>query len=230
MKELPESETYEQELVYMPYKESLKKVLETISSQVPINGSLFDIMCGPGYLLGKIAEIRKDLILHGVDSDERYIVHSKEKYPGISFEVGDVLSWKPKELFDVVICTGSVHHIPYKKQEEAIKRIASMVNPGGLCIISDCYIDDYSDEKERKMAAAKLGYEYLRETINNGAPDDVVVATIDILHNDVMMDEFKNSVKKRLPIFQKYFKNVEVIKTWPNIDSEYGDYIMVCKV
>lgn len=158
----------------------------------------------PGYLLGQIAAQRKDLTLLGVDSDERYIDHSREKYPGINFEVGDILLWKPKEPFDVVICTGSLHHIPYEKQEEAVERMASMVKPSGFCIISDCHIDDYSDEKERKIAAAKLGYEYLRETINNGAPEDVVAATIDILHNDVMMDEFKTSLKKRLPIYKKY--------------------------
>ncbi|TAK95453.1 class I SAM-dependent methyltransferase [Patescibacteria group bacterium] len=229
MKELPISETYEQELLYMPYKKSLAQVLETICAQAPVNGTLLDLMCGPGYLLGQIAEKRKDLHLLGVDSDARYVDFSKAKYPGIDFEVGDILAWKPKELFDVVICTGSVHHIPYEKQDEAVARIASMVKPGGFCIISDCHIDDYSNEQERKLAAAKLGYEYLRATIANGAPEDVVAATIDILHNDVMMDEFKTSVERRMPVYQKYFSEVELSKTWPDTDSQYGDYYVVCK-
>ena len=70
----------------------------------------------------------------------------------------------------------------------------------------------------------------MKETIKNSAPDEVVAATVDILYNDVMMDgEFKDSLKKRLPIFEKYFKNVEVIKTWPDFDSEHGDYIMICR-
>ena len=229
MNELPESKIYEQELLYMPYNKSLIKVLELIKTQSPKNGTLLDIMCGPGYLLGKIAVERSDLKLLGVDLDERYIVFSKDKYPSIKFEVGDTLTWTPKELFDVVICTGSIHHIPYEKQDLAIKRISEMVKPQGLVIISDCHIDDYTNETERKLAAAKLGYEYLVETIKNGATDEVVAATADILDNDVMMNEFKTSVKKRLPIFNKYFTAVEVIKTWPDFDSEYGDYIMVCK-
>ncbi|MDD5340819.1 MAG: class I SAM-dependent methyltransferase [Patescibacteria group bacterium] len=229
MKELPESKIYELELLYMPYKKSLEKVLEIINSQAPKNGTLLDIMCGPGYLLGQISDKRGDLKLVGVDLDERYISFSKEKYPKISFEVGDTLSWQPQQLFDVVICTGSIHHIVYEKQDRAIARIADMVKPDGLVIISDCHIDDYANEKERKIAAAKLGYEYLVETIKNGAPDDVIAATVDILHNDVMKNEYKTSLKKRLPIFNKYFGNVEVVKTWPDIESQYGDYIMVCK-
>ncbi|MFA5871263.1 MAG: class I SAM-dependent methyltransferase [Parcubacteria group bacterium] len=229
MKELPESKTYEGEMAYMPYKESLKKVLETITSQSPVNGSLLDLMCGTGYLLSLIAGQRKDLSLLGVDLNKKYIDYAKEKYPGINFEVGDVLFWEPKGLFDVVICTGSVHHIPYEKQEKAVERMASMVKADGFCIISDCYIDDYSSEKERKIAAAKLGYEYLRATISNGAPEDVVLATVDILHNDVMMNEFKTSFKKRLPIYEKYFSSVETLKTWPTFKSEYGDYISICR-
>ena len=213
----------------MPYRKSLATVLDIITLQAPANGNLLDLMCGPGYLLGQLTDKRPDLVLSGLDSDERYIDFSKEKYPAVSFETGDILAWQPKEFFDFVTCTGSVHHIPYEKQDEAIQRIASMVKLGGLCVISDCHIDDYSNEKERKLAAAKLDYEYLRETIANGAPDDVILATIDILHNDVMTDEFKTSLVKRLPSYQKYFSQVEILKTWPDFQSDYGDYIAVCR-
>jgi len=229
MKELPESKIYEQELIYMPYKKSLKKVLDIICSQAPAKGSLLDLMCGPGYLLGQISKKRKDLFLYGVDSDKRYVTFSKEKYPKINFETGEILSWKSKQLFDIVICTGSLHHIPYKKQAQAVKKMASIMKPNGFCIISDAHIDNHSNEKERKIAAAKLGYEYLIETVKNGAPKKVIIETINILHNDVMMDEFKTSLKKRMPVYKKYFGNVELFKTWPKTDSQYGDYIVICR-
>jgi 2-polyprenyl-3-methyl-5-hydroxy-6-metoxy-1,4-benzoquinol methylase len=229
MIDLPSSEIYEQELFYMPYRKSLQKVLEIICEQSPPDGSLLDLMCGPGYLLGEIAEKRSDLSLKGVDFDERYINHAREKYSGIEFEVGDVLSWNPKDPYDVVICTGALHHIQYENQAMMIKRIASIVKPKGPVIISDCYIDDFSNEAERQLAAAKLGYEYMKETIMNGAPREVVKATADILHNDVMMDEFKTSLSKRLRSIKDNFGEIEIIKTWPETDSEYGDYIIVCR-
>ncbi|MDB4992429.1 MAG: class SAM-dependent methyltransferase [Parcubacteria group bacterium] len=231
MKELPEAETYEEGLEYWPYKTSLLTVIEYICEHAPQNGKLLDVMCGPGYLFGKIKEKRPDLSLYGVDIDERYIEHGNKTYSGVHFEQGDVLTWRPEEKFDVVVCTGSVHHIPYELQEQAIANIASMASPAGLVIISDCYVDDYSDETERKQAAAKLGYEYIRETIANGGSERVISWTIDILSNDVLMHEFKPSYEKRLPLLEKCFGKVTTIKTWPNANPPgYGDYIHICEV
>lgn len=228
MKELPDSKIYELEMKYWPYKTSWRKVLELIEDKSPKGGTLLDVMCGPGYLLGQIAKKRKDLKLFGQDIDKRYISYSKKTYAGINFELGDIFDWQPNQLFDVVTCTGSVHHIPYELQSKVVDSIAAMVAPGGFAIISDCFIDDYQNEKERKLAAAKLGYEYLRETIENGAPDEAILPALDILWNDVMKEEFKTSVIKRLPAYEKYFNRVETIKTWPEFESGYGDYISVC--
>lgn len=229
MNALGDSNTYEQGLVYWPYLKSWNKVLEYINQNAPKNGTLIDLMCGPGYLLGKIATIRKDIKLKGMDIDKNHISYAKKIYPKINFELGNILDWDPKEKYDVVICTGSLHHIPYNQQEKAVQRMFSMVKPAGFVIISDSCIDDYSNEAERKVAAAKLDYEYLRATIQNGAPEPVIEATIEILWNDVLMKEFKTSMKKRLPIYKKFFKKVETLKTWPDFKSEYGDYISICR-
>jgi len=229
MNKLPQPEIYEQELLYMPYRESLRRVLEHLCSNSPHDGSLLDLMCGPGYLLGEIASRREDLKLKGVDIDERYIPHAKAKYPHIDFELGDILSWQPEEQYDVVTCTGSLHHIPYEQQENAVQRMASMIKPGGFVLISDCYVDDYSNETERKVAAAKLGSEYLRETIQNGAPEQVIAETIEILRNDVLMKEFKTSMKRRAQVFNRVFSDVATTKIWPTVESEYGDYISICR-
>jgi 2-polyprenyl-3-methyl-5-hydroxy-6-metoxy-1,4-benzoquinol methylase len=229
MIDLPPPDIYEQELIYIPYKKSLEKVLSIVSARTPVNGTVLDLMCGPGYLLSQIADVRSDLSLTGVDLDEDYIDYARRNHSGINFQVGDVLHWNPLQQFDVVLCTGSIHHVPYEKQANAIAAISKHTTPEGLSIISDCYINDYSNENERKQAAAKLGFEYLIETIKNGAPTEVIAATADILHNDVMMNEFKTSVKKRFNAFEQYFSNVQIFKTWPEHDSQYGDYIMVCR-
>ena len=82
---------------------------------------------------------------------------------------------------------------------------------------------------QKARALAKLGYEYLRETIQNGAPEPVVEATIEILWNDVLMKEFKTSMKKRQVMYEEFFDNIETFKTWPTLESEYGDYISICR-
>ncbi|MDB5238541.1 MAG: trans-aconitate 2-methyltransferase [Candidatus Kaiserbacteria bacterium] len=229
MKQLPAPETYVDGLDFWPYKSSLTEVLEYVTAHAPVSAHVLDIMCGPGYLLGKIGRTRRDLILTGVDTDERYVSYGRETQPSVNFTTGDVLTWRPESLPDVVVCTGSIHHVPYEMQEAAIKNIASMVVAGGFAVISDCYVDDYANETERKLAAAKLGYQYLVATIAKKAPEKVVSWTLDILTNDVLMDEYKMSLAKRLPLIKGYFLKVETIKTWPAFESGYGDYIHICR-
>lgn len=229
-KKLPESEIYEKGLLYWPYKSSQQLVLDKIAELAPPGGCLLDIMCGPGNLLGRIAKIRPDLELIGVDVDPRYVQYGRQAYPQVFFEEGDVLSWNPISDIDAVICTGALHHIPYDLQEGAIASIASIATRGKskIVIISDCYVDEYTNETERKKVAAKLGYEYLRETIQNGAPDDVIAWTVDILWNDVFRKEFKPSLSMSLSLLAKHFREVRTDKTWPSENTKYGDYVHCC--
>jgi SAM-dependent methyltransferase len=231
-KQLPEAEIYEKGLRYWPYRSSQQFVLDKVAELSPLNGCLLDIMCGPGNLLGRITKICPNLKLIGVDIDPRYIQYGNRTYPQASFEKGDVLSWSPISAIDIVICTGALHHIPYDMQEDAIAHIAAIAIKGkdSSVIISDCYVDDYTNEMERKEVAAKLGYKYLRETIRNDAPDEVIAWTVDILWNDVLKKEYKTSVVKRLPLLEKYFRKVETVKSWPVGDTGYGDYIHICSL
>lgn len=226
----PNPATYEKGLQYWPYKDSLARVIDIITTDAPHGGSMLDMMCGHGYLAGQIAERRADLSLHGVDLDEANIAYAKGKYQTPEFEVGDILTWQADQQYDVVACTGALHHLPYERQKDGIQRIASMVKPGGFAIISDAHIDDYTTDEERIRAAGMLGTEYLLATIENGAPNYVITDTIGILVDDVLGNEFKTSLEKRLPVLQTYFGQVEVLKVWPdNKSGGFGDYIMVCK-
>jgi 2-polyprenyl-3-methyl-5-hydroxy-6-metoxy-1,4-benzoquinol methylase len=228
---LPSPETYERELAFMPYKKSLAMVRDIVCRDAPKDGRGLDLMCGPGYLLGQIKQRRQDLHLFGADIDERYIEYARKQNRGIDFFLEDVLNWKAGP-FDVVLCTGALHHIPYEKQEEVVAKIAQLTKPEGFAIISDCYIDDYKDEKGRQLSAAELGYEYLRATIKHGSPtpSEVVKATTEIITNDVCGLEFKTSIAKRLPILWRNFSLVKTMKTWPDRQiGDYGDYVHVLR-
>ncbi len=222
-------EVYERELPTIPYIKSLEFVANHVIENAPEGGKVLDLMTGTGYLLNRIQSRRNDLLCLGVDLDQRYVEFGATKYPLINFEQGDVLSWGPDREFDVVLCTGAIHHLPYEAQEGFVGRIPGMMKPNGFAVLSDCHIDDYSSEVERKLAAAKLGHEYLAEAIRKGADDDVVRATVAILENDVSMKEFKTSVEKRRVAYEKHFFVEGVHKTWPgNNDEGYGDYVFVC--
>ena len=119
-KQLPESKVYEKGLLFWPYRASQQLVLDKIAELAPHGGCLLDIMCGPGNLLGRIVAIRPDLKLVGVDKKPQYTQYISKKYPEIISIWGDVLHWHPASPFDIVVCTGALHHLLYNLQENAI--------------------------------------------------------------------------------------------------------------
>jgi 2-polyprenyl-3-methyl-5-hydroxy-6-metoxy-1,4-benzoquinol methylase len=230
MPELPPPEVYEKEFQYMPWGKLIQEVISYVTEHAPKKGEVLDLMCGPGHLANKLYQARPDLTIHGIDIDERFISYARKVYHDRwkNFVVADALDWNPSSWrHDIVVCTGSLHHIAYEQQETLVAKIARGVEYGGFAICADPYIDDYVTEQERQLAAAKLGYEYLVATINNGATIDVTKATAALIENDVAGIEFKTSVKRMRPIFEKYFSHVDEKKIWPAYDSEYGDYLFI---
>lgn len=228
---LPSPETYEEQLRFMPYIKSLEIVRDIVCADAPKDVRVLDLMCGPGYLLRQIQEKRKDLSFVGIDIDEKYIRYAKRSnQQGVMFlEVGNILESKEPPT-PVVLCTGALHHLPYEKQEVAIERIAAATSSGGFAIVSDCYIDQFMASHDRQLAAAKLGYRYLTETINNGAPREVVQATLEIMANDICEREFKVPLDHRLLALKRNFRDVKTMKVWPNKQiGGFGDYIHILR-
>ena len=220
---------YEEALRHWPYMASLETVVNFVIGRAPKGGRLADVMSGSGYLLGEIAKVRPDLSLLGVDIDQRYISYGRKTYPGVSFEEGDVLTWHPSEPFDVVLCTGALHHIAYDEQETAIANIAAATKPGGLAIISDCYIDPYTNEMQRQLGALRLGTAYAAYALKSRASKEVIDETLDIQRRDVHGEEYKTSVALRQSILEKYFRRVHTLQTWPlEWTALFGDYVHTC--
>ena len=229
MQNLPTAQTYQKEVDYMPWGILISEVIDYVIKNVPTGGKVLDLLCGTGYLLGELQKKRPDIKYAGVDLEKEYIDYASKIYPEIMFKTENAISWHSDQKFDAVLCTGGLHHIPYKSQKEFINKISTLTQKSGFAIIGDPYIDSYSNEKERKIAAAKLGYEYLVATIKNGASDDVINAAVSLIENDVCLVEYKDSIDRIVPYFDEAFKIVKKHKTWPPEDTQYGDYYFVLK-
>ncbi|NTV22298.1 MAG: class I SAM-dependent methyltransferase [Candidatus Yonathbacteria bacterium] len=226
MQNLPTAETYTAEATYMPWGILLAEIEDIVISKTPEHGRVLDLLCGTGNLIGALKKKRPDMECTGVDLEPEYIAYAREHHPDIDFIVADAFTWEASEKFDVIVCTGGLHHLPHELQEPFLGKVASLLKEGGMAIVGDPYIPDYANEQERKLAAAELGHEYLAVTIQNGATDDVIQAAIDLIPNDVFLVEFKTSIEKVTPHFNKHFAHVDMHKTWG--PDSFGDYYFVC--
>lgn len=230
---LPNAEIYDREHRFMPWGKLIEKVIAHACTFVPGNGTVLDLACGTGQLLGELTRRRRDIRCVGVDIDPDYIAFARAAHPHITWVDADMRSWESASQFDAVICTGGLHHVPHDDQPAFVRRLPAFVAPTGFALVADPYLDDYDDfddiEMGRKIVAAKLGYEYLVATIRNGADDDVVRATAQLIVNDVCRIEYKTSLKRIKPLFEAAFSRVSITRTWPKVDPEghgYGDHIV----
>jgi len=234
MQNLPDPETYEREYEFMPWGTLITELVSEVHKKAPRNGYVVDLMCGTGSLLGRIQDHRPDLRLLGIDLDREYLTFARLKHPHTDFEEADVLCdltthLKGRESFDVVMCTAGIHHLPDEKQVDMLRRIRQLTSKTGIAFIADPHIADYDDERGRLLAGAELGYHYLMYTIEHLAPPAVIDAAVGVLRNDVLLVEWKTSFKKQYANLKAIFSHVEVHKTWPDFDSEYGDYYYICR-
>ncbi|MED1439811.1 methyltransferase domain-containing protein [Aeribacillus composti] len=75
---------------------------------------ILDLGCGTGDLAWKLYELGVDVV--GIDKSENMINQAKAKYPGLSFEVKDVLNLGYRNEFDAVFSNAVLHWIKPPKQ------------------------------------------------------------------------------------------------------------------
>ncbi len=231
MHNLPSPDVYEQEYTFLPWGKLIGTIVVQLQKHVPRDGKVLDLMCGTGFLLRQLQERRPDLRLSGIDLDSEYLKYARANTPNTTFTQLDVLTGLSKykgAQFDVVTCTAGIHHVPDEDQERIVRHIHRLVRGGGYALIADPYIGEFTDERQRMVAGAELGYHYLVEAIKRGASRAVVDAAIGVLRNDVMQIEWKTSHKRQFALLKKVFGTVKFKKTWPDHSSDYGDYYYIC--
>jgi len=71
--------------------------------------SVLDVGCGLGGLLDYFARVGRRVEYVGVDISAKMIEAARERHPGATFEVRDVLASPPARQFDFVICSGTLN-------------------------------------------------------------------------------------------------------------------------
>ena len=93
-----------------------------------------DLACGTGILCGILREA--GIEASGMDFSSGMIKIARENCPSLSFDVADMITYRPERHFDLVTCTGdAVNHIPALSDVEKIFRnVYAYLAPGGYFV------------------------------------------------------------------------------------------------
>lgn len=96
--------------------------------------SLLDIGCGTGIhanLLGKRYQVE------GLDIDPKMLAVARKNYPKIRFQQGDMVDFKLKKKFDIIVCLFSaIGYVKTKSRlQKTIKSMSHHLLPGGVVLV-----------------------------------------------------------------------------------------------
>jgi ubiquinone/menaquinone biosynthesis C-methylase UbiE len=99
-------------------------------------GRMLDMGCGDGTISTQFLQAGLSLTLVDLSSTMLDVARGKlpqDRMGSVAFVVGDLYTYEPGFTFDFVLCIGVLAHIEHV--DDAIRRLASLVRPGGLCVI-----------------------------------------------------------------------------------------------
>ncbi|MDO8470601.1 MAG: class I SAM-dependent methyltransferase [bacterium] len=91
---------------------------------------ILDIGCGRGWMTDALSRYGEVL---GVDL---FVEEAQKRYPKITFHEANIVSQFPKGIYDVVVSSEVIEHLPRENQTEHIKHIVDVLPRGGVLILT----------------------------------------------------------------------------------------------
>jgi ubiquinone/menaquinone biosynthesis C-methylase UbiE len=96
--------------------------------------SLLDVGCGTGI---HASLLNKHYQVEGLDIDPKMLAVARKKYPKIRFQQGDMVDFKLKSKFDIIVCLFSaVGYVKTKSRlQKTINNMSQHLLPGGVLLV-----------------------------------------------------------------------------------------------
>lgn len=112
-----------------------REYLDAMLARLPAGGTVLDLGCGAGEPLAGFF-IRKGFKITGVDGSPRMIALCRERFPAMSWQVGDMRGLALGRRFDAVLAWDSFFHLSREDQRAMFPVFGAHLNPGGLLLFT----------------------------------------------------------------------------------------------
>jgi ubiquinone/menaquinone biosynthesis C-methylase UbiE len=135
-------DTYTKQCHHSYVKENFKVLGDLLcqkmdSGELPKNAVILDVGCATGALIGYLSHRFPACTFEGLDISKELIEIARQKLPGIRFDVGGMESLPADRTkkFHVVLCIGVLGIFDEVEARDALHRLVSCVQPGGLVYV-----------------------------------------------------------------------------------------------
>jgi trans-aconitate 2-methyltransferase len=115
--------------------------------------SIVDLGCGPGNSTGLLRERWPEATVTGIDTSADMLAAARRGYPGIYFVLGDIATWSPAELYDVVFSNAALQWVG--DHEHLLPRLLDAVAPDGVLAVQMPRNHDFATHRLMRQAAAE---------------------------------------------------------------------------
>lgn len=128
-----------------------EQLLQWMNARKVAVKTAMDLACGTGVL----CEILRDngIEASGMDFSEGMVAIARNRRVGISYEVADMITFRPEKQFDLVTCTGDAlnHIVDIKDVERIFQNVYAYTAPGGYFIFDILNEKEVSDSEPFEM-------------------------------------------------------------------------------
>ncbi len=143
--------------------------LNKFLKHLPSQSSILDLACGGGQDSLFLAKKGHNILGIDITAEIIKLAKKKAKHPNTTFKQSSIKAFSSKRKFDGVWFSKAFKYIPLKESSAVIKKIYSLLKPGGILYITATPSDkrkDYEYElrgSTRKMITKKTFEELLRK-------------------------------------------------------------------
>lgn len=135
-----------------------KDYLERVMASLPKNASILDLGCGTGEPIAGYF-IKHGVNVIGVDGSPRMIQYCKDRFPTMTWIVGDMRTLNLDHQFDAVIAWDSFFHLNQSEQRAMFPKFRKHLKNGGLLLFT-------SGPKDGEVYSTMDGHEFFHASLD----------------------------------------------------------------
>ena len=121
--------------LYLRFADERTRAARDLLAQVPLAAArrVYDLGCGPGNSTALLVECYPQAAVTGIDSSPAMLEAARKAYPGAEFALGDLVSWMPEDVPDLLFSNATLQWVP--DHLDVMARFVGALPEGGVLAV-----------------------------------------------------------------------------------------------